>query len=116
AAESAANYSGGDFAGVIQKLEEGYFESLGVTTLWLSPAVDNADSAELRHDGHLGSGYDGSWPKEVGQVEPRFGTECDLQELVELAHRQGMSVVLDHELGYVHASSPVFADNADWFS
>ncbi|MFN3394211.1 MAG: alpha-amylase family glycosyl hydrolase [Candidatus Thermochlorobacter sp.] len=32
-----ANYFGGDFRGIIQKLDEGYFDSLGVNVLWLSP-------------------------------------------------------------------------------
>ena len=30
-------FEGGDIAGVIQKLEEGYFNKLGITALWLTP-------------------------------------------------------------------------------
>ncbi len=31
------NYQGGDLAGVIATIERGYFDSLGVTTLWMGP-------------------------------------------------------------------------------
>jgi hypothetical protein len=32
-----ANFHGGDWRGVMSKIEEGYFERLGVNTLWLAP-------------------------------------------------------------------------------
>ncbi|MDW8467451.1 MAG: alpha-amylase family glycosyl hydrolase [Chloroherpetonaceae bacterium] len=38
-----ANYFGGDFRGIIQKIDEGYFDSLGVNVLWLSPVNKHPD-------------------------------------------------------------------------
>ncbi len=38
-----ANYHGGDLAGVLEKIEEGYFTDLGVNVLWLTAPVDNGD-------------------------------------------------------------------------
>ena len=40
-----ANYQGGDLKGIIDKLEDGYFDSLGVNTFWISPIVDNTNNA-----------------------------------------------------------------------
>ena len=35
------DYWGGDLAGIQQKIDEGYFEKLGVNTLWVSPVNQN---------------------------------------------------------------------------
>jgi len=40
-----ANYMGGDLKGVIDKLNEGYFDSLGVNVIWISPVYDNPNEA-----------------------------------------------------------------------
>ncbi|MEJ2507338.1 MAG: alpha-amylase family glycosyl hydrolase, partial [Ignavibacteriaceae bacterium] len=40
-----ANYEGGDLKGILDKIETGYFDSLGVNTLWISPIVDNTNNA-----------------------------------------------------------------------
>jgi cyclomaltodextrinase / maltogenic alpha-amylase / neopullulanase len=40
-----ANYIGGDFQGIINKLNDGYFNSLGINTIWISPVYDNPDNA-----------------------------------------------------------------------
>ena len=38
-------YMGGDLAGIINKINEGYFDSLGVTAIWVTPPVEQI------HDG-----------------------------------------------------------------
>jgi alpha-amylase len=38
-------YMGGDLAGVINKINEGYFDSLGVNAIWITPPVEQI------HDG-----------------------------------------------------------------
>ena len=35
------DYQGGDLAGITKKIEEGYFDRLGVNTLWISPITQN---------------------------------------------------------------------------
>ena len=30
---------GGDLEGIIKKLEEGYFENLGINVIWISPVL-----------------------------------------------------------------------------
>ena len=33
-------FEGGDIRGVIQKLDEGYFDKLGITAIWMTPVVE----------------------------------------------------------------------------
>ncbi|MCK4641954.1 MAG: hypothetical protein KAU06_11490, partial [Candidatus Marinimicrobia bacterium] len=39
------NFQGGDFAGITQQIEAGYFDRLGVNTLWISPVNKTTDKA-----------------------------------------------------------------------
>ena len=63
--KSIANYQGGDWAGVTQKINDSYFTDLGVNTLWITVPFDNPQVAGLGvgGDNHQYSGYHGYWPK-----------------------------------------------------
>ena len=39
------SFEGGDLAGVLQKIEEGYFDSLGVNAIWMTPFVEQIHGA-----------------------------------------------------------------------
>ncbi|MBN1425260.1 hypothetical protein JXA88_11960 [Candidatus Fermentibacteria bacterium] len=41
------NYQGGDLAGVRHTLDEGYFDSLGVSTLWMGPLYPGPEKAAI---------------------------------------------------------------------
>jgi glycosidase len=109
------NYQGGDFLGVTQKIEEGYFNELGVNTIWLSVPLDNADIAGLGRDGTNYSAYHGYWPKNLEETESRQGSLAELQALVEAAHTKGLKVIVDYAMNHVHSSSPVYTQHPDWF-
>ena len=132
--DSRVNFQGGDFAGVSQKLDAGYFTDLGVGALWLSWPIDQADGY---HDGgypdhhacglnptttgQLGmryTAYHGYWPSQTAQIEARFGTLAELQTLVNKAHARGIRVVLDFTANHVHESSPLYQQhqNDGWFN
>src|SRR5690606_8279353 len=93
--EPPANYAGGDLAGVLQKIEEGYFDGLGVNALWLTAPLDNADGAGIGDYGRAYSAYHGYWPSDLEAVESRIGTLDDLRAVVDAAHARGMAVFLD---------------------
>ncbi len=113
--QQPAAYQGGDFAGVTQKIEEGYFEDLGVNTLWLSVPIDNADVAGVGDDGHQYSAYHGYWPKDLSATEGRQGTMEELTALVDAAHEHGLKVIFDYAMNHVHITSPVYQQHQDWF-
>jgi glycosidase len=113
--EGPANYQGGDYAGLLAKINEGYFEKLGVNTLWLTVPMDNANVAGAGSDGHPYSAYHGYWPQNLDKVEEHFGDLALLKKLVDAAHAKGIKVLFDYAMNHVHESSPTYKDHADWF-
>jgi glycosidase len=113
-----ANYFGGDLAGVDQKVEEGYFQELGMNTVWLSPIVQNPLGAYgLWDKGGVKtkfSGYHGYWPISSSQVDHRFGNDSVLSDLIADAHDSDMNIILDYVANHVHQEHPVYQQNPDW--
>lgn len=111
-----ADYMGGDIAGVTQKLREGYFDSLGINTLWLSPITQNPEEAYglWKNPRTKFSGYHGYWPVSSSQVDYRYGTPEELKELVTEAHNRNMNVILDYVANHVHEKHPVYQQHPDW--
>jgi len=112
-----ANYQGGDFQGIINKIEDGYFDTLGVNILWVSPVYDNPNVAyrESPKPYRWFSGYHGYWPINNFAVEEKFGTMKKLQELVTKAHQHNIKVLLDIVAHHVHLENPIFKEHPDWF-
>ena len=117
-----ANYQGGDFKGVIDALEEGYFEAMGVNLLWLSPVLENPEGAYLAADRfHQFSGFHGYWPTHPRQIETRWGDRDGaaadrLKELIDKAHARGIRVMFDVVLNHVHEDHTYIDDHPDWFA
>ncbi len=119
-----ADYQGGDWAGVTQKINEGYFTDLGVNTLWVTVPFDNPNvpGKGVSGDDHQYSGYHGYWPKLDNASDPAaittescFGTLADLKTLVSTAHAKGLKVLFDYAMVHVHNSSQVYQQHNDWF-
>jgi glycosidase len=115
-AEYPGQYQGGDFVGLQQKIESGYFTDLGINTLWITSPLDNADHAYIGSDGHMYSGYHGYWPGDENQVESHFGTEAELKAMVDAAHAHGIQVLVDYVMNHVSSESPLWAQHMDWFN
>ncbi len=112
---TAGNYQGGDFKGVQNKIESGYFGELGVNAIWLTVPVDNADGSGLGTDGRQYSAYHGYWPKNLDTTEPRFGSVAELKSVVDAAHAKGIRIILDYAMNHVHVEAPVYQQHPDWF-
>lgn len=107
---------GGDWAGVVAAIEDGFFDRLGVNALWISPAVQNADGTWPGFDGRTYESYHGYWPIANRSAEPRFGGDTGLHDLVASAHARGIRVILDIVPNHVHIEHPWFAGHPDWFN
>ncbi len=112
-----ANYMGGDFQGIINKLNEGYFDSLGINTIWLSPVYDNPNEAfkEAPEPHRWFSGYHGYWPINSTSTEEKFGSIEKLKELVATAQKHGIKILLDIVANHVHQNHPFFKEKPEWF-
>lgn len=113
--DPANNYQGGDWKGLQKKIDEGYFNDLGVNALWLTVPLDNTKDKGLGDDGRQYSAYHGYWPRYLDKVEEHFGTLDDLKKLVDSAHTKGIKIILDYAMNHVHITSPVYAQHKDWF-
>jgi glycosidase len=111
-----ADYYGGDIAGIIRKVKDGYFEELGVNTLWISPVVLNPRGAYGQWDNPPTkfSAYHGYWPVSFTEIDPRLGTAEELKQLTEEAHKRGLNVLLDFVAHHVHELHPYYIEHPEW--
>jgi len=107
-------FEGGDIRGVIQKLDEGYFEKLGITAIWMTPVVEQIHDGVDEGTG-FSYGFHGYWTRDWTALDPSFGTKKDLAELVEKGHAKGIRIVLD---AVINHTGPVTAEDTvypnDW--
>ncbi|MED4206101.1 alpha-amylase family glycosyl hydrolase [Neobacillus mesonae] len=97
-------YNGGDFQGIIDKLD--YIHDMGFTTIRLTPIFDNAKS-----------GYHGYWVTDFYKTDEHFGSLKTFQKLIKEAHKRKMKVILDFVTNNVAPSHPWVSDTGKqkWF-
>ncbi|MGB5981673.1 MAG: alpha-amylase family glycosyl hydrolase [Nonlabens sp.] len=99
-------FEGGDFAGVIEKLDEGYFTDLGVNAIWMTPIYEQIHGGVDEGTGYS-YGFHGYWAKDWTAVEPSLGTLEEYKTLVKKAHDQGIRVLMDVVLNHTGPVTPM---------
>jgi cyclomaltodextrinase / maltogenic alpha-amylase / neopullulanase len=107
--EEIDDFVGGSIRGVIESLD--YIAGTGATALWLSPVF-------------VTTTYHGYDTTDYYHVDPRFGTDADLVELFEQAHRRELRVILDFVANHTSVDFAPFVEARDdagsryrrWFS
>ena len=84
----------GDLRGIIQRLD--YIKSLGANVIWLCPVY-----CSPMDDG----GYDIS---DYYHIDPMFGTDEDMEELIEKAGEKGIKILMDLVVNHT-------SDEHEWF-
>jgi len=112
-----ANFKGGDFAGIDSQIQNGYFDSLGVNTLWIFPVTKTTELPykEWPEPHRFYSGYHGYWPVESRETEPRFGTIEEFKKIVDSAHQHKIKVLLDFVSNHTHIEHSYFKNNPEWY-
>lgn len=84
----------GDIKGILEKLD--YVESLGVNTIWINPMTLSAQEDK---------GYDAM---DYKSIDPLFGTEEEVDRLIDEIHRRDMKIIYDFPLNHT-------SDQHFWF-
>lgn len=91
----------GDLQGIIERMDylndgdDASGVSLGIEGIWLSPIF--ASSSYHKYD-----------VDDYYAIDPSFGTEDDLKELIDLCHERGVKIILDLVLNHTSLSHPWF--------
>ncbi len=89
-------FHGGDFAGITQAIEEGYFNDLGVNALWISAPYEQTHGYCDSGAGHFAHySYHGYYVLDYTETDANFGTPEEFETLVDTAHEHGLRVIMD---------------------
>ncbi|ROR23418.1 glycosidase [Mobilisporobacter senegalensis] len=89
------SFFGGDLRGIIEKLD--YLKELGVNGIYLTPIFKSPSNHK----------YD---TVNYYEIDPFFGDESTLKELVERSHELGIKIVLDAVFNHCSNQFPPFLD------
>lgn len=96
--EDPAARHGGDFLGIIDKLD--YIKEMGFTSILLSPVFDHGDRD-----------YQGFGVTDFYQIDEHFGTIDDFKRLVDEAHKRDLKVMIDFVVSYAGKGHPWLSDS-----
>ncbi len=89
------HYMGGDLRGIREKLD--YLKELGVGAIYMTPIHPSSTAHKYDVEDYMG-------------VDPMFGTQEDLHELVEDAHKHDIKIVMDFVFNHSSNKNPMFLD------
>lgn len=81
-------HCGGSWKGITEKLD--YIQGMNFDAIWISPIV-----AQMPNWTGDGEAYPGYWQQDLYQLNPSYGSEEDLRELIDGMHKRGMLFMLD---------------------
>lgn len=103
-------YFGGDWQGIINKINDGYLPGMGVTAIWISQPVENITSV-INYSGVNNTAYHGYWPRDFKKTNAAFGSFTDFQNLISTAHANNIKVIIDFAPNH---TSPASSTNASF--
>ena len=106
---------GGDLKGIENHLD--YFTELGVTSLWLTPVIEN-DMPLTDEGGAKRSTYHGYAFTDHYTIDRRFGGNKAYKDLIDAMHNKGLKIIQDAVYNHVGASHWFALDPPmhDWFN
>ncbi|MFD2670005.1 alpha-amylase family glycosyl hydrolase [Marinicrinis sediminis] len=111
-------YCGGDWQGIINKINDNYFTDMGVTALWISVPVENI-YAPLTYSGTVSTSYHGYWPRDMKKTNPYFGNFTKFDSLISTAHGKGIKIIIDFVPNHTSPADPnnaAFGENGKLYN
>ncbi len=99
-------YMGGDVKGITKKINDGYFDSLGVNVIWMTPLIENISGSVDEGTG-ISYGFHGYWAKDWTAFDKRVGTKEDIATMVKTAHARGIRVIMDVVINHTGPVTPL---------
>ncbi|MEZ4910916.1 MAG: starch-binding protein [Saprospiraceae bacterium] len=111
-------FHGGDLQGMTQKIMEGYFDSLGVDAIWITPPVEQIH-------GHVPGwgmvpefqrhyGYHGYYALDWTELDANMGTVDDFRTMIDTAHAHGIRVIMDVVMNHTGYDTPEDITEFGW--
>ncbi|NCD71260.1 glycoside hydrolase family 13 protein [Mucilaginibacter agri] len=97
--DSMYSRHGGDIQGLMNHLD--YLKDLGVTTVWMTPEIEN-DEPHASYHGYAVTDY--------YKIDPRYGTNELYKQYVEKCHAMGLKVIKDLVHNHIGTESYLIQD------
>lgn len=91
-------FAGGDFLGVVEKMD--HIKKMGFTIISIGPVFATES-------------YDGKRILDFNELEKRFGTPEEFQQLIDEAHKQNLKIMVEFPLNHFSLNH-VWNEKSDW--
>lgn len=109
-ATRVGTFHGGDLKGLKSKIDDGYFDNLGVNAIWLTAPYEQVHGALCASGGFKHYAYHGYYALDYTNVDANMGTAEELKEFITTAHEHGIRVVFDVVMNHAGYPEPVTAN------
>ena len=82
-----------DFKGITDKINDGYFNDLGVNAIWMTAPYEQLHGYILG-DGFAHYSYHGYYVTDYTEPDAAYGTRQEFQTLVDTAHEHGILLIV----------------------
>lgn len=90
------SWHGGDLVGLTQKVNDGYFDSLGVNAIWITAPYEQIHGWVAGSNGEFQHyAYHGYYALDWSEMDANIGTAAELHTFMDAAHSHKIRVIFD---------------------
>lgn len=103
-------FMGGDVKGITEKIRSGYFDSLGVDAIWMTPLFENIKEGVDEGTG-FSYAFHGYWIRDWTAFDNRIASKAEIHEMVSEARKRGIRILFDIVINH---TGPVTPSDTQW--